>query len=157
MNDIHDALGGSLPPNLPPCHNQLHWLFDCLRTAGLARLCRFVPHYHRETHGEAQHLGKESCHYRNHRLYVGLCSDKTGTLTLGKMSLKSVAFLDRSFLDIKFALANPSEPTPASLKSLVEVGRLCNGASFIGADDSAPLDERFIKDDATDTAILHFT
>jgi len=56
---------------------------QCLQ--GLARLCRFVPHYHRETHGEAQHLGKESCHYRNHRLYVGLCSDKTGTLTLGKM------------------------------------------------------------------------
>lgn len=86
-----------------------------------------------------------------------LCSDKTGTLTLGKMSLESVAFLDRYFLDIKSALANPSEPTPASLKSLVEIARLCNGASFVGADESAPLDERIIKGDATDTAILRFT
>lgn len=54
-------------------------------------------------------------------------------------------------------LTNPDEPTPASLKSLVEVARLCNGASFVDAGDSAPLDERTIKGDATDTAILRFT
>src|ERR1700692_2504708 len=51
---------------------------------------------------------------------------------------------------------NSSEPTPVSLKSLVQVTRLCNGASFVGADESAPIDQRVIKGNATDTAILRF-
>lgn len=86
-----------------------------------------------------------------------LCSDKTGTLTVGKMSLESVAFLDHSYMDIKSVLADPSQPNPASLKSLVEVARLCNGASFVDSDESAPIDQRLVKGDATDTAILRFT
>jgi sodium/potassium-transporting ATPase subunit alpha len=64
--------------------------------------------------------------------------------------------LDHQFLDIKSVLANASEPTPAALKSLVHVARLCNGASFVGADESSPIDQRIIKGDATDTAILRF-
>jgi sodium/potassium-transporting ATPase subunit alpha len=39
----------------------------------------------------------------------------------------------------------------------LEVARLCNGASFIGTDDSTPIDQRTIKGDATDTAILRFS
>ena len=31
-----------------------------------------------------------------------------------------------------------------------------NGASFVGADESAPFDQRIVKGDATDTAILRF-
>lgn len=58
-------------------------------------------------------------------------------------------------MDIKSTLTNSSEPTPA-LKSLVEIARLCNGALFVGADDSGPIDQRTIKGDATDTAILRF-
>jgi sodium/potassium-transporting ATPase subunit alpha len=71
-------------------------------------------------------------------------------------SLESVAFLDRHLLDIKSALVNSSEPTPVSLKSLVQVARLCDGASFVGTDKSAPIDQRVIKGDATNTAILRF-
>jgi sodium/potassium-transporting ATPase subunit alpha len=60
-------------------------------------------------------------------------------------------------LDIKSTLLDSSEPTPSSFKSLVEVARLCNGASFVGANQSAPIEQRIIKGDATDTAILRFT
>jgi sodium/potassium-transporting ATPase subunit alpha len=64
--------------------------------------------------------------------------------------------LDRHFLDIKSALASSSELIPTSMKSLVQVARLCNGAAFVG-DNSVPIDQRVIKGDATDTAILRFT
>jgi sodium/potassium-transporting ATPase subunit alpha len=59
-------------------------------------------------------------------------------------------------MDIKSALNNSSEPIPPALKSLVEIARLCNGASFVGGDDSGPIEQRTIKGDATDTAILRF-
>lgn len=64
--------------------------------------------------------------------------------------------MDRRIVDIKSSLANPSEAAPPALKSLVEVARLCNGASFIDADDATPISERSVKGDATDTAILRF-
>jgi sodium/potassium-transporting ATPase subunit alpha len=54
-------------------------------------------------------------------------------------------------------LAESSKHPFAALKSLVEVGRLCNGATFVGADDYAAVDQKAIKGDATDTAILRFT
>jgi sodium/potassium-transporting ATPase subunit alpha len=64
--------------------------------------------------------------------------------------------LDRCFLDIRSALADASEGPIAALQSLVQVARLCNGASFVAADADAPIDQRAIKGDATDTAILRF-
>jgi sodium/potassium-transporting ATPase subunit alpha len=45
---------------------------------------------------------------------------------------------------------------PAALKSLHKVARLCNGAKFTADDASLPVEERAIKGDATDTAILRF-
>jgi sodium/potassium-transporting ATPase subunit alpha len=76
--------------------------------------------------------------------------------TLLLKSLESVAFLDRSMVDVKSSLAKSSEAAAPALKSLVEVARLCNGASFVDADDAIPISERSVKGDATDTAILRF-
>lgn len=64
--------------------------------------------------------------------------------------------MDRHFLDIRSALADASQGPIAALQSLVQVARLCNGASFVDTNASAPLDQRAIKGDATDTAILRF-
>ncbi|KAK6981059.1 calcium ATPase transmembrane domain M-containing protein [Favolaschia claudopus] len=82
-----------------------------------------------------------------------LCSDKTGTLTMGQMSVQEVAFLDE-----QFDSASPFEKTvPTGFQALAMVARLCNGAQFEGAsDDSVAVEDRVIKGDPTDTAILRF-
>ena len=106
-----------------------------------------------------------------------LCSDKTGTLTMGKMvshssadlhervltspqSVQNVAFFNEQFMldDIRERLAS-REQVPAALSALQMVARLCNGASFDHAAESAslPVEERPVKGDATDTAVLRFS
>lgn len=103
-----------------------------------------------------------------------LCSDKTGTLTEGKMvsgiiashvdalnvfqkSVQNIAFLDTtlSVVEIK-EYTKSAESIPAALKSVHKISRLCNGAKFTGDDASLPMEERAVKGDATDTAILRF-
>ncbi|KAI0746984.1 calcium ATPase transmembrane domain M-containing protein [Daedaleopsis nitida] len=88
-----------------------------------------------------------------------LCSDKTGTLTVGKMSVQTVAFLDGQFhveaIKQVFA-AEGSHSAPAALRALHQVARLCNGAKFDSATAHLPIEERQVKGDATDTAILRF-
>ncbi|KZT07880.1 calcium ATPase transmembrane domain M-containing protein [Laetiporus sulphureus 93-53] len=89
-----------------------------------------------------------------------LCSDKTGTLTMGKMSVQNVAFVQDQFRveDIKEKYSGrDSTNAPAGLKALHMVGRLCNGAKFETSSDDLPIDERPVKGDATDTAVLRFT
>ncbi|OBZ69253.1 Sodium/potassium-transporting ATPase subunit alpha-1 [Grifola frondosa] len=88
-----------------------------------------------------------------------LCSDKTGTLTVGKMSLQNVAFLDTEYgvdsMKEKSAVDSHDLP-PAALKPLHMVARLCNGAKFDSTTAHLPIEERAIKGDATDTAVLRF-
>ncbi|KAI0650281.1 calcium ATPase transmembrane domain M-containing protein [Trametes meyenii] len=87
-----------------------------------------------------------------------LCSDKTGTLTVGKMSVQNVAFFDSEIgiQDIKERFSSIDTPAPAAFKSLHQVARLCNGAKFDSATEHLPIEERQVKGDATDTAVLRF-
>ncbi|KAJ7470026.1 calcium ATPase transmembrane domain M-containing protein [Mycena galericulata] len=88
-----------------------------------------------------------------------LCSDKTGTLTTGVMSVESLAFLDKSYDNVKKELVEAEKVTAGpGVASLVKVGRLCNGAQFLDQENDADSpDQRPVKGDATDSAILRFT
>ncbi|KAI0091380.1 calcium ATPase transmembrane domain M-containing protein [Irpex rosettiformis] len=83
-----------------------------------------------------------------------LCSDKTGTLTMGKMSVQYFSFLDEQFHVDQLA---DSEKVPPALHDLHTVARLCNGAKFEHSDVPLPISERVIKGDSTDTAVLRFS
>ncbi|KAG8215444.1 hypothetical protein J3R82DRAFT_9058 [Butyriboletus roseoflavus] len=89
-----------------------------------------------------------------------LCSDKTGTLTAGRMMLEDIAFLDNHFLvrDIHEKVSQASEPAGyAGLKFLHQIARLCNAAKFDAATLHKPIEERNVKGDPTDTALLRFS
>ncbi|KAH7907654.1 hypothetical protein BJ138DRAFT_1116511 [Hygrophoropsis aurantiaca] len=89
-----------------------------------------------------------------------LCSDKTGTLTAGKMSVENVAFVDSNFsvsgLD---RLINESNIPLAyvAFNALHQIARLCNGAKFASTAEDIPVEERSVKGDPTDTALLRFS
>ncbi|KAF7305091.1 Calcium ATPase transmembrane domain M-containing protein [Mycena kentingensis (nom. inval.)] len=84
-----------------------------------------------------------------------LCSDKTGTLTMGKMTVQNVGILDEEFAVPAIFAAQSRLPV---LRDLYMIARLCNGAQFDGIqDESVPVEERPIKGDPTDTAILRFS
>ncbi|EJD43828.1 calcium ATPase [Auricularia subglabra TFB-10046 SS5] len=83
-----------------------------------------------------------------------LCSDKTGTLTEGKMAVQNVAFADASVSVEADAEKSPVQAS-GGVSAVQAVARLCNGAKFNGSDD-VPLAERTIIGDATDSAILRF-
>ncbi|KAI0824955.1 calcium ATPase transmembrane domain M-containing protein [Trametes gibbosa] len=88
-----------------------------------------------------------------------LCSDKTGTLTVGKMSVQNIAFVDAEFgvQDIKGRLSvEGNTEAPAAFTGLHMVARLCNSAKFDSATAHLSVEERQVKGDATDTAVLRF-
>ncbi|OAX37830.1 calcium ATPase [Rhizopogon vinicolor AM-OR11-026] len=89
-----------------------------------------------------------------------LCSDKTGTLTAGKMMVENIAFLDDSFAldEINERVSNASNPAVFSaFKALHQIAKLCNGATFDAATSHLPVQDRVIKGDPTDTALLRFS
>ncbi|KIO01668.1 hypothetical protein M404DRAFT_28407 [Pisolithus tinctorius Marx 270] len=92
-----------------------------------------------------------------------LCSDKTGTLTLGRMvmqNVQNIAFLNHHCL-VKVLLGKLAESsTPAdfaALKVVHQIARLCNAAKFDAAVMDCPMEERAVKGDPTDTALLRFS
>ncbi|KAG1740586.1 hypothetical protein EDB19DRAFT_1707719 [Suillus lakei] len=89
-----------------------------------------------------------------------LCSDKTGTLTAGKMMVENIAFLDDVFgvEEINERVTKASDPTVFSaFTALHQIARLCNGAKFDATTNHLPVQERTIKGDPTDTALLRFS
>ncbi|KAG0699620.1 hypothetical protein DFH29DRAFT_936038 [Suillus ampliporus] len=89
-----------------------------------------------------------------------LCSDKTGTLTAGKMAVEAIAFLDRNLLVSGIDEQISGAPDPqlfAGLSALHHTARLCNGAKFDSATADRPVSERNVKGDPTDTALLRFS
>lgn len=82
-----------------------------------------------------------------------LCSDKTGTLTQGKMTVASVATVDRQFSSPEEWEKQSSENSAVALR---RAALLCNDASFDPTSLNRPLAERIILGNATDAAILRF-
>jgi sodium/potassium-transporting ATPase subunit alpha len=86
-----------------------------------------------------------------------LCSDKTGTLTQNKMTVKSVGLLDKEYTieEIEKIYSQQSD-VPESLSSLYRGSHLCNDAFFDPAFLSKPITEREVHGNATDAAVLRF-
>jgi sodium/potassium-transporting ATPase subunit alpha len=106
-----------------------------------------------------------------------LCSDKTGTLTVGQMvrvfliaifafvtpfpsqSVQNIAFIDIQYPVDEIAKSPSAEsgrPAPLAVKALHAVARLCNEAKFDDTGISLPIEERTVKGNATDVAVLRF-
>ncbi|RKO88983.1 calcium ATPase, partial [Blyttiomyces helicus] len=85
-----------------------------------------------------------------------LCSDKTGTLTLGRMNVQTVGFLNGT-LDVDQRATTVAFKQPAAIE-LQTVAHLCNGASFIDTPENhyIPISERGVRGDSTDSAVLRF-
>ncbi|KAJ3236078.1 hypothetical protein HDU81_011195 [Chytriomyces hyalinus] len=81
-----------------------------------------------------------------------LCTDKTGTLTEGKMTVDKVAFLDKTF----DASSADSINSSVAFKTLHRISHLCNGAKFDADSTEKRVSEKSAKGDSTDVAILKF-
>ena len=74
--------------------------------------------------------------------------------------LENIAFLDNHFSvrDIPEKIAKAAVPAQfAGLKTIHQISRLCNAAKFDAATLNRPVEERAVKGDPTDTALLRFS
>lgn len=91
-----------------------------------------------------------------------ICSDKTGTLTQGKMALSDCTVGRNSITvgELQKRFANCIEADSPSLSSYQQVGAmaaLCNAAELDAAQADVPISQRNVFGDATDSAILRFS
>lgn len=84
-----------------------------------------------------------------------LCSDKTGTLTLGRMTAVEAGFLDKS-IDLENLASLASAANLPGLDSMHLCASLCCAASFDPSTMHLPIAERGIRGDGTDGAVLKF-
>ena len=92
-----------------------------------------------------------------------LCSDKTGTLTQNRMTVKSVGFVDHHLtLEEASAVASKDQEKineyadDHALVTLKRAGYLCNEASFDPLSLNEPIEDRKTFGNPTDGAILRF-
>lgn len=93
-----------------------------------------------------------------------ICSDKTGTLTQGKMSLTdcSIGTNNMSVGSLKEEMASKKasgteDTSVATFGQLGALAALCNAAEMDAAQPDVPIEKRNVFGDATDTAILRFS
>jgi len=86
-----------------------------------------------------------------------LCSDKTGTLTMNRMTVTNVAVLDDQ-TDVVTARDRVvgGHAAAANVSALAAVAGICNSASFDEDTMDQPIGLRLVHGDATDSAILRF-
>jgi sodium/potassium-transporting ATPase subunit alpha len=86
-----------------------------------------------------------------------LCSDKTGTLTMNKMTVTNVAVLDDEF---NVATARDrivgKHSASTNVSAVAAVAGVCNSAVFDEGTRDQPIGLRLVHGDATDSAILQF-
>ncbi|KAK2590061.1 hypothetical protein QQS21_012260 [Conoideocrella luteorostrata] len=91
-----------------------------------------------------------------------ICSDKTGTLTQGKMAVSDCSIgsnnLTLDELHGKTSSASTEKAEVAqTFGQLASLSALCNGAEMDAAQADIPIEKRNIFGDATDTAVLRFS
>ncbi|KAJ3269383.1 hypothetical protein HDV01_001458 [Terramyces sp. JEL0728] len=87
-----------------------------------------------------------------------LCSDKTGTLTMGKMQVSQVIFVNETFEEKESQSDADRKQKLASsgFLELVEFSLTCNDSTFLPGNEHLPISVRPINGDLTDSAILKF-
>ncbi|KAE8152586.1 hypothetical protein BDV25DRAFT_61789 [Aspergillus avenaceus] len=84
-----------------------------------------------------------------------ICSDKTGTLTQNKMSVRSLGLLD-TVLDVDELSRMQRSDIPGPVQNLLQGSFLCNDAFFDPGTIALSVDARNITGNATDAAVLRF-
>ncbi|GAB0132368.1 hypothetical protein EsDP_00000808 [Epichloe bromicola] len=91
-----------------------------------------------------------------------ICSDKTGTLTQGKMAVSdcSIGSNNLTLDELREAMASKNTEkldVAHTFGQLASLSALCNGAEMDAAQADIPVEKRNIFGDATDTAVLRFS
>lgn len=85
-----------------------------------------------------------------------LCSDKTGTLTMNRMFVRSIGFVDKESTADEMNDEIRKENPPPAARELHQAAILCNDAEFDPVSLHLPIGERNIHGNATDGAVLRF-
>ncbi|KAG5990417.1 hypothetical protein E4U43_004294, partial [Claviceps pusilla] len=94
-----------------------------------------------------------------------ICSDKTGTLTQGKMTVSDCSIASKNITvdELCKTMASNNDSSEKQLDEaqvfgqLASLAAMCNGAEMDASQADVPVEKRNIFGDATDTAVLRFS